>query len=264
MTLSDILDNAVFKDGTLRAEADDHWKQGRTLYGGLSTALCYHAAEQALPEPRSLRSAMISFVGPSVGEVEVETELMRAGRTAASVRSRLTGEAGIGVEANFTFSTGRESKLDVKGRPIPEGAPATPSPDTQLTTPFELAPNFTKNFEWLWNDGLGPFVQTGKAYEIAWLRLKDSAQRNTLTGLLCLADALPPAVAPTMGEFAPISSMTWMIDVLVDDIETKDGWFLLEARADYASGGHCSQDMTIWNAQGDCIVKGRQMVTVFL
>jgi acyl-CoA thioesterase len=80
---------------------------------------------------------------------------------------------------------------------------------------------------------------------------------------MCLADALPPAVAVTLPGFAPLSSMTWMIDFLSDAPRTEDGWWLLEARADHAAGGHSTQDMTIWNTAGECVAKGRQMVTVF-
>ncbi len=52
-------------------DVPDGWKQGRTVYGGLSAGLSLQAA---LPHAngRPLRSAMISFVGPSAGQLTVE------------------------------------------------------------------------------------------------------------------------------------------------------------------------------------------------
>ena len=264
MTLSELLDANVLDNGRLNAVVDDVWTQGRTSYGGLSTALCYHAAAQALPEPRALRSAMISFVGPSAGPVDVEAELMRAGRTAASVRTRLKTPDTNGVEASFIFSNMRESVLNVPGPGLPEDLPPHPETGPELVAPPELAPAFTRQFDWIWPPGLAPFVHTGSPEERVWVRLKDERQWETMAGLLCVGDALPPAVAPIMTQFAPISSMTWMVDVLTDELKTDDGWWLLESKANYAGGGHCSQDMTIWNTRGECVVKGRQMVTVFL
>jgi acyl-CoA thioesterase len=80
---------------------------------------------------------------------------------------------------------------------------------------------------------------------------------------MCLADALPPAIAMSLRGFAPLSSMTWMVDFYADEARTDDGWWLLESRSDFATGGHSSQDMSIWNTGGQCVAKARQMVTVF-
>ena len=207
---------------------------------------------------------MVSFVGPSAGAVTIDTELMRSGRAATSVRTRLSTPDVNGVEASFTFSTMRESKLDLAGPAYPDDIPPRPASGvTPLIFP-EIAPAFTRQFEWIWHEGVVPFVHTGSARAIAWARHRDIASRSTLAGLVCLADGLPPAISSTMGEFAPVSSMTWMMDLITDDISTDDGWYLLEAKADFGGGGHSSQDMTIWNTRGQCIAKGRQMVAVFL
>jgi hypothetical protein len=96
-----------------------------------------------------------------------------------------------------------------------------------------------------------------------WVRHKDEASRSGVEALLCLADALPPAITTAMGDFAPLSSMTWMADMLEDDLDTQEGWYLLESQADHARDGYSSQAMTIWRSDGRCLVKGRQMVTVF-
>lgn len=257
---AEILD-ACRPDATgLDAVIDPGWTQGRTGYGGLSAALSLAAAERRVAPGRPLRSALIAFVGPSSGAVRVETELLREGRTASSVRARLSGEAGRGVEAIFTFSAGRPSALAHPGPVAPVPAPkADASP---LVFP-EGAPEFTRRLDFVWMSDTLPFAGSARPYELSWVRHKDEASRQGVLSLICLADALPPAICTTLDGFAPLSSMTWMIDLLVDEPETRDGWWLLEARADQAAHGHSSQDMTIWNADGVCVAKGRQTVAVF-
>lgn len=259
MSLAETITNASFSAEGLSLDLPEAWTQGRTGYGGMTSALCL-AAAQRLAEGRPLRSALIGFVGPSAGRVEVTAEKLRAGRTAASIRARLSSEQGPGVEALFTFSASRESALNQPG----PAAPTTPPKPGERALDFPPeAPAFTGQLEFLWRTDTGPFMGSKKPYELSWVRHRDPASRDHPLALMCLADAMPPAVSVTLSGFAPLSSMTWMIDFLSDAPQTEDGWWLLEARADHAAGGHSTQDMTIWNTAGECVAKGRQMVTVF-
>ncbi|MEQ8404858.1 MAG: thioesterase family protein [Oceanicaulis sp.] len=259
MSLVEILKNASVSDKGLAADLPGAWTQGRTGYGGMTSALCL-AAAQRLAEGRPLRSALIGFVGPSAGPVTVTADKLRAGRTATSVKARLGSDQGVGVEALFTFSARRPSVLDHAGPAAPAGPPG---PDAKPLDFPDGAPEFTRQLEFVWAGGAAPFTGAAQPHELAWVRHRDPASRDHKLGLLCLADALPPAVSPMLEGFAPLSSMTWMIDMLSDEPRTRDGWWLLEARADHAAGGHATQDMTIWNTDGSCVAKGRQMVTVF-
>ena len=49
----------------------DDWLQGRTAYGGLTTALCLESALQKHPQLPPIRSAQVSFVGPAIGLLKV-------------------------------------------------------------------------------------------------------------------------------------------------------------------------------------------------
>ncbi|MFW6300206.1 MAG: acyl-CoA thioesterase [Oceanicaulis sp.] len=144
-----------------------------------------------------------------------------------------------------------------------EEAAGPPGADARPLVFPEGAPEFTRRLDFVWAGGAAPFSGAREPYELSWVRHRDEASRAHPLGLVCLADALAPAVTPTLPGFAPLSSMTWMIDFFGDDQTTRDGWWLLEARSDFAAGGHSSQDMTIWNTGGRCVAKGRQMVTVF-
>lgn len=261
MSLADLMTQTQATPTGFTLDVEDGWKQGRTVYGGLSAALCLQGA---LPQAggRPLRSAQISFVGPSEGVVTVEAEKLREGRTACSIRSRLSSAAGIGVETVFTFCGERESALLMEPQRMPEKAQC-PDENTELLTFPEGAPTFTRNFEFVWAGGGIPFLKSGKTVIRMWVRHKDEASRAHPLSLMCVADVLPPALTPLLDKPTPLSSMTWMMDLLTDTPETRDGWWLLEVDADHVRGGLSTQDMTIWNADGESVVKGRQMVTVF-
>ncbi len=263
MSYADFLTSIVPTDGGLSAEIPESWKQGRTTYGGISTALCLTAAEAALPEARPLRSALINFVGPSGGSVKVEAELLRTGKTASAVRSRLTSEAGIGAETVFTFAAGRDSTLSLDGPPLPDDVTAPPEGAEGGSFPSG-APQFTANFELYLAGGTLPFTgAAGRGPLRFWTRFKEVEARGGVRALLCLADALPPAITTHLNSFAPLSSMTWMVDVLSEDVSTSDGWYLLESIPEHAADGYSAQSMSIWSTDGRCLIRGRQMVTVF-
>lgn len=259
MSLIETLEQFTPSDKGLSGDVSPTWHQGRTVYGGMTAALCLLAA-QDLAQDRPLRSAFIGFVGPSSGRISVEAEVLRAGRNASSVRARLGSSLGPGVEALFTFSPNRESALSYPGPEAPAPAPAADAP---VIPPAEGAPAFTHNLEFLWAGGTIPFSGGSSPLQRAWVRHRDPASRAHPLALISLADALAPAIASIMAAFAPMSSMTWMLDFMDDHPSTEHGWWLLESRTDFARGGHSTQDMTIWSTSGQCVAKGRQTVTVF-
>ncbi|WOJ92889.1 thioesterase family protein [Congregibacter variabilis] len=259
MSLRLITESIATSGSSLTTEIPPDWTQGRTGYGGLTAALCLKAAQELEPT-RPLRSAFIGFVGPSSGKVTVHAEALRVGRNTSSIRSSLSSAQGPGVEALFTFSAARQSVLNQEG---PTAPVAPPSPDTQAPEFREGAPQFTRHLEFHWASDTIPFANCREPRVMSWVRHRDPASRDHPLALLCLADALPPAIATTLDGFSPLSSMTWMVDFFDDTPETENGWWLLESRSEFATGGHSTQDMTIWNTQGNCVAKGRQMVTVF-
>lgn len=263
MSFAKLMQSAAFTGAGLEVEIPDTWTQGRTAYGGLTSALCLAAARRQIAEDRPLRSALIAFVGPSAGSVKVDGERLREGRTASSARARLSGASGPAVDAIFTFSPARESVLDHAPPAAPAEAMPAPDADARALEFPDTSPAFIHEFDFVWAGGAAPFSGAREPYELSWVRHRDPASRSHPLGLVCLADAMAPAIAPMLNGPAPLSSMTWMIDFLLDDPQTREGWWLLELRADHGAGGHSTQDMTIWNADGVCVAKGRQMVTVF-
>ena len=84
-----------------------------------------------------------------------------------------------------------------------------------------------------------------------------------MTELLLLADALPPGIQTMLPPGAPVSSMTWQVNLLTAAPATRDGWWLLRSAGDHAQAGCLSETLTLWNTDGEPICAGMQAVALF-
>ncbi len=257
MSLPRILASAKLTPSGLTATIPGDWMQGRTSYGGLSAALALVAAQRLADDLPPLRSATVNFVGPLAGEVAVNARLLRRGRNAAWASAEVLSESGVGLTATFVFMGAVEqSALHLHNVPPPEGLVPL---DDAVSLPGGSGPSFAPNFE---RRFALPRTDPPEPVVCWWERLKDSDGLDPMVALLLLADALPPGVMPLTGS-VPISSMTWLINLLTPRPQTEDGWFALRAVGNYADKGCSSQDMAIWNSQGEAVAVGMQSIALF-
>ncbi|WP_326524355.1 thioesterase family protein [Sphingomonas sp.] len=242
-------------EGGFRGTIPADWLQGRTAYGGLSSALALHAAKASDTDLPPLRSALIAFVGPLAGAVTIEARRLRRGRNAAFIEATITSEAGLGYRATFVFMADVPSSIAFdRLQPSPHRPPA---PDADLyrgPTGF-----FTGNFE------LKDMKRdAGEAEFLRWGRLVERDNLDPETALIAVADALPPAAYQLHKGEGTMSSLTWIVNLLVPRPQTRDGWWLMRTVTDRAIGGYSSQHMTLWNADGQPVVDAMQGVAVFV
>jgi acyl-CoA thioesterase len=72
---------------------------------------------------------------------------------------------------------------------------------------------------------------------------------------------MPPAAFTSFSAPAPISSITWNVELL-EPVPLGE-WFLLRSFSQHAADGYSSQDMQVWDEQGRVVMRGRQSVAVF-
>jgi acyl-CoA thioesterase len=254
--LKQIIDALVPIEGGWRGSIPNGWLQGRTSYGGLSAALALHAAQQSDVDLPPLRSALIAFIGPLSGDIVIRTTRLRRGRNAAFIQADVESEAGLGVRATFVFMGEVDSKLDHQVGTAPDFPCPQPG---DATFRGNSAVPFTQNFELL--DRRDATV--GPAEWLRWVRLSERDGLDPMVELIAVADCLPPAALKLIGGPAPVSSMTWQLNLLGALPATTDGWWLLRANADYARAGSSSQEMMIWNAAGEPVAEQMQSVAIF-
>ncbi len=251
-----VLRDARREAGGLTATVPEPWMQGRTSYGGLSTTLAYAAARSLADDLPPLRSASIAFISPLAGEVRARAELVRRGRSTAFVDADVSGEGGLGLKAGFVFMADRDSPVRYDGSPPPEAV----DPEAGAAAFVTDGPGFAGNLEWrhAW-----PEPRPGVPDLLLWVRLREREDLDPTAELLAVADALPPGARPLMPERRPISSISWMVNLLTPQPATADGWWLLRSQAHHVAGGFSSQHMTMWNRDRLCVAQGMQSVAIF-
>lgn len=257
MSLPHVLAAARPVEGGFAADVPADWMQGRTAYGGFSAALALVAAQRAAEDLPPLRSATVNFVGPLAGTVTVRARVLRRGRNASWVSAEVTSDAGVGLTATFVFMGPVEaSTLHLHEVPTPAGIVPL---DQAVPLPERAGPSFAPNFE---RRFALPKTERPVPEIVWWERLRETRGLDPMVALMLLADALPPGVMPLTGP-APISSMTWLINLLTPLPQTADGWFLLQAQGNYAEKGCSSQNMAIWNTDGTAVAVGMQSIALF-
>lgn len=258
---ADIRASMEFHDNSHRVDIPAHWRQGRTAYGGLTSALMLAATQEQFKDLPPLRSALINFVGPVTDSPTLRSTLERQGRNVTSISATASvGEKAVG-RADFLFGSTRSSKIDID-------FPAPPAPAPHEAPPFtpkasqDMVPNFFHNFDTRLIAGGRPMMGD-EGYIRVWSRHKDVNSRDGVESLLCIGDVLPPAAMPLMRTFSPVSSMSWIFNLLMDEPKTQDGWWHVESRLTAARGGYSSQVMRIWNTKGQLVVEGLQSIAIF-
>ncbi|WOE76390.1 thioesterase family protein [Alterisphingorhabdus coralli] len=257
MQLSDLLASVNVSDGSATISIPSTWRQGRTTYGGLSSALAHHVAQKAFPDVPPLRSGQIAFVGPIAGECTVSVELLRRGKNTAFVSARTTSEAGVGLMCTFIFMNPRDSHVTEHGLDRNE-APPIPGEGETRNGPPEF---FTYHFDY--PEKRLDLSQRNNRLE-AWHRLRDDGEHDVMTELLCIGDALPPSAMGLMSESGPVSSMNWQVNMLTDKPETEGGWWLLSSETHHAENGASSQYMTVRNSRLEPVMTAMQSVALFV
>lgn len=242
-----------------RGSIPDEWLQGRTAYGGLSTALALHAAKQREPDLPPLRSAQVAFVGPLAGTVLIRANTLRRGRNAAFIQADVESEAGLGLRATFVFMRDQESAIDHAVGSPPDFARPGPDDRVYSGTSEGKSPGFLTKFEFVDHREEGD----DPAEWLRWVRLKERDGLDPEVELAAVGDCLPFAAMRLMRRFVPLSSLTWLLNLLGPAPRTEDGWWLLRAQTDYARHGSSSQAMGIWSADGTPVAQQMQSVAIF-
>lgn len=260
-SLDEVLTLEQVSDTDFRAHVSEDWMQGRTTYGGLSSALALTGALKAVPGEQPLRSALVNFIGPVSGDCDITVRTLRESKNSRFVMAEVTSESGYGTHAVFTFSNARESHVDHSNLPAPDIAP----PEELEPLPVHPArPAFTRHFDM--RPSTGPELNFGQdeADLLMWVRFMEEPTVDVGTALLALGDAMPPAALQLFKQMGAISSMNWTNHMLVDKPETRDGWWLLHSRAEHTRHGFSAQEMTIWNRDGQAVARGGQGVGIFI
>ena len=256
-----IMGGLTQKNGVHNCHVTPDWMQGRTVYGGMSAALCLQAVRKQFPDSPALRSAHIAFAGPVAGDVSITARALRQGKSASFIVADLTSEAGFGTHATFCFGADRPSAKRQTRFPMP----VVPRPD-DVGHHFPkggLRPNFTNHFDMRLAAGARPLSGADEADICLWLKAFSSDDIALDVALLALSDTPPPAALSLYDQFTPLSTMTWAIDMMTTDLISPEGWYLAHLKSDAIGDGYSAQSMGLWTSDGRAVLASKQCVALF-
>ncbi len=226
--------------------------------------MALRAAQSEFADLAPLRSVMVSFIGPVTQNAVFIPALLRQGKNVTTVSVDVVCDGQIGARVALVFGKSRESDLkkpsnDPKVYEAPDSYPLFTPPEFRA-----FVPKFFNNFETTLIAGSRPMSGAEDGFIHAWSRHADPASRAGIDSLVTIGDVLPPAAYPLFTRAGAVSSVTWMLNILVDTPDTEDGWWRVDTRLSAAQNGYSSQTMGIWNTAGRKVAEGMQSVAIFI
>jgi acyl-coenzyme A thioesterase PaaI-like protein len=246
-------------EGQARLEVPDDWLQGRTLFGGLQAVVGLAAMRTLAPEA-PLRSLQVTFLAPVPGGlVQASARILRSGKSTTHVEARI-----VDGESTLAFM------VAVFGLARPSAVTLHPQqPVVPPETPFELrwvpgvSPNFTQHFKARWIVGGPPWSGAARLDNVIELAMRDPGHASEFH-VVAMADFIPPVALSYLTKPVAAASLTWMLELLTDDVGALplDGW-RLDAQMTAAHGGYTNQSVVLWGPGGIPVALGRQTMVVF-
>jgi len=250
------------EQGRFSARVDDSWGQGRTLFGGVQALLAVRAMRVAMPALPPLWSLHTTFIAPvAPGQVMLNVELLRQGRSAVQLAARLM--AGDQVAAMFVaaFGASRDSALSV----TPTVKPLAPGVEGGPELPFMpgMSPEFTRHYAYRWMEGGLPFSGHSQPANRILLRQRDAGLMGE-EQIVAMADAIPPVALSMVQGHAPASTLSWALEFVHHGAAvSSEGWWRMDASLAAARDGYSNQDAHLHGPDGELVALSRQVVAVF-
>ncbi|MGE1156005.1 acyl-CoA thioesterase [Pseudomonas kitaguniensis] len=264
MRFSDLLDAARRNPLDVSIPAD--WAQGRATFGGLVAALQYEALRAQVPADRPLRSMAVTFVGPVAAQVPAsyQVEVLREGKAVSQLLGRVVQGGEVATLVQASFGSARESQIVVAG----EAPPTFKHWDECQELPCikGVTPEFMRHLAMRWSVGGLPFTGNKSREMGGWVRLRGDVKEEPLSvsHILALVDAWPPALLPHLTQPAPGSTLTWTVEFIQPqpNLSTLD-WCQYHVNIEHARDGYGHAAAALWSPTGELIAISRQTVVVF-
>jgi acyl-CoA thioesterase len=250
---------AVTPDGDgFRAEVDAGWTIGGRPNGGYLVALATRAALAVANQPHPLAVSAQFVSPPTPGPAELETTVLRSGRSVDSLRAALLQDGQPRLEA--LVSAGR---LEPDARPSwvaggpPELAPVEDCLRGQAELPWGVRVPIMEHLDvrldpssvgWFKGDPSGSLRMLG------WVRFADDRPVDPLA-LLQVVDALPPASFELgIVGWAP----TVQLSVYLRGLPA-NGWLRCAVHGSLFESGWFDEQVEVWDERGRLVAQGHQL-----
>ena len=270
------------------ARVSESWSQGRSVYGGVAAALAVTAMRKQVAGDRSLRSLMVSFVGPlQPGDCEVRAKMLRQGGNVSQTSAEVmqNGEVclqalaawgrprqGLSVAVDHGFAAGKGEA----GAPAPpgDGSSAAESGAGIAGGPWinrplrdqdpKRMPGFLRYFDGCWTGGGTPMSGDVKNRINIWAAQRADMREFPEETVVSIADLPPPVLLNRFTDTrAPSSSLSWALEFVTPPEQIESRWFLLRFDLEWAEAGYTQQSGKIFTEDGRLAALSRQTMVYF-
>ena len=244
-----------------RTSFTEAWTQGRSAFGGLSSALAVCGAAKLLQSPQPARSLMVSFIGPiPPGEVTVLPRIQRQGKNVTQLSAELLAGEDLCLQVMAVFGNARDS---LRVTPDPGFTPEPRDSDTAFER-NQVGPPFLRYFEGCWTGGGVPFSGKDDNRLGIWARHKSDMSDFPVERLVALADIPPPVILSHYSEpGVPASSLTWSLEFVMEPEAVESDWFYLDYQIEHAAHGYTQQSGKLFTENGELCALSRQCMVYF-
>ncbi len=260
--------NSAATTAQVEFDVSEDWLQGRTAFGGLTSALGVQAMRDVPAHDSaagfSLRALQTSFVGPlGAGPASVEALLLRGGKNVRQIQATVRQHGGVAAVMLGVFAKDRESSMQTV-RPL-RPAPSH-DPQTLPRRPYvaEAEPAFIRHFDMRWDDGPMPGSSSAGLSTRIHMRMIDGEGLDDDIASVVMADVSP---TPASGQFrrrAPASSISWALELRPLRCKpAADGWWRADNDSLVVEGGYVNHAARLWAPSGELAALAYQVVALY-
>ena len=237
----------------------DTWAYGAgVLHGGWLLESLAAAALEHTAHPHPLAVSAHYAAAPRVGEGDVTVEVLREGRSVSTLRTRLSQEGAVKVEALITCG----ALPDTTTSPLLQAGAPPVLPSRELCVRNTIQDGLPRNgiteqLQVLLDPASAGWVSgaPGGGSEVrAWVRAADGREPDPLQ-LLTVADALPPVTLDLgIPGWVPTVELTVHLRAV-----PAPGWLRCVQRARLVHGGWLDEECEVWDSQNRLVAQARQL-----
>lgn len=246
------------------------WGQGRATFGGLVGAILIRHMQTALgaqtaldTQAAPLRSFSLSFVAPMApGPLALDLQVLRSGKSVTQVQVNASQEGQVVAVMLASLGHPRTSAFQVEAAP----APRLKAPEACLKMPYleGVTPSFLQHFNLYYTGTNLPCSGASQPDFEGYMRFTEASRFQDAATLACLVDAWPSSMIPMLRAPAPMSSLTWTMEYLVDPatLPRVDHW-QYDVVTDAFADGYGQSRARIWDDSGRPVAFSRQTTVLF-
>lgn len=241
-----------------QSQVVSNWNIAEFPNGGYLAALITKAmlADSQKPDPLSVS---VHYLRPGQPDqpCEIDTELVRKGRTVSVVRGRLSQNGKTRIEALGSF-------CDAGFEPAP--LDMSIEPDMELPPPelcdgdFEpgMARRILERIELRLHPEQALAGSSDRARVDGWIRFRDGRPVDTLA-LMLFADVMPPPIYASAGQVGWVPTIELSVQVRRRPVE---GWIRAQFQTRDIQGNRLVEDGLLWDESGALVAQSRQVAMI--